>query len=328
MAGSARSSGRSGKVSAQMLGNPRYRDAMARRPARSVEPRRQPLLPWVPPMRSGSSPGDGGALSGFSTEEADRIASSDPFAAQFLRPMVGAKEIRSGTETWCLWLPGANPESVRSSPELAVRIDRVRAFRAGSAQEKVRVAATRPQEFLEVRQPWDDYLAVPNRVPASWRYVPTIRLDREFIAKNSLNLVESLDPLVIGYVNSRAFALWCEAVDAGGGGGRKLPPTLTYNTFPFPELGESDDELKDAADFLVYARLYNLKGGLDELYDNPDKMPEPIKKAHKALDAVVMESFGLGSDASDDELLNVMFARYDELTNPHPSDPPASRRAA
>ena len=191
------------------------------------------------------------------------------------------------------------------------------------------MAAGRPQEFLEVRQDDGEHFVVPNKVPTQWRHIPTIRLADGVIAKNSVNLVESLDPLVVGYVNSRAYALWCEVVDGGtSGGGRSLPPGTTYNTFPFPELGEEDDAIRDGTKALMLARSYGLIGTLDDLYGDPELTPEPVKKAHAELDRRVASAFGLPVDATDDELREALFLRYDKLTTTQPEKPPSHRQAA
>jgi hypothetical protein len=301
---------------------------MSQRRRRIVQSRRSPLVTWLPPMRTGNRPVDGGALAGISAQEAERISQTDQVAAKFLRPYVGSDELRKGREAWCLWLSGIEPDVVRSSPELEARVERVRAFRSSSAQERVRAGVARPHEFLEIRQQPSACIALPRTVPSSWSHIPSFELVDGTVAKNNVNVIESLDPLIIGYLNSRAFALWCDAVSSEGGSGRNLPPSSTYNTFPFPELGEDDENIKDAARALLLARSYHLKGTLDDLYQNPEETPDPVKKAHSMLDGAVAKAFGIDASASDEEVLEALFSRYEALLAPGPEVPPAQENAA
>ena len=302
---------------------------MADRPRRSVTPRRQPLVPWVPPMRSGSRPVDGGALTGISEEEAARIASTDPIAARYLRPLVGADGQRPGSEEFCFWLTDARPQDLAASPELQRRIELVRDYRTKSKQERVRQGASRPERFLELRQPADSYLVSATRVADTSLYVPTVAVPGSFIARNSVHTVDSTDPLVVGVMNSRLYRLWAQASSPSSGGGQKLPPSLVYNTFPFPELSKKErKEFEMAVKFLMMSRTHHMETTMDALYSDPDKMPEQLKTAHQALDAVVANAFGLEEEWSDEDALDVLYERYESLVTGSGDEPPSEPFAA
>ena len=67
-------------------------------------------------------PNDGGFLSNISKEEAAEIRQNDPTAAKYLRRLVGARELVHNEERYALWLVGANPADLRTSPELSRRV--------------------------------------------------------------------------------------------------------------------------------------------------------------------------------------------------------------
>ena len=279
-------------------------------------------------MRSGSRPVDGGALTRISRVEAERISSSDPIAAKYLRPYVGAESQRPGGE-FCFWLPGATPQDLSSSPEIQRRLELVRAYRAQSSEEKVRQAASRPEQFFEIRQPADSYLLAATQVAATAIYAPAFEVPAGFIAKNSVHIVDSTDPLVVGVMNSRLYRLWAQASSPSGGGGQKLPPSLVYNTFPFPELNKKErKEFEMAVKFLMMSRTHHMETTMDVLYSDPEKMPEQLKNAHNALDAVVADAFGLDAGWSDDDALDVLYERYEGLVAGGGDEPPSEPLAA
>jgi len=280
-------------------------------------------------MRSGSRPVDGGALTGISGEEAARIASSDPVAARYLRPLVGAEGQRRGGEEFCFWLPGATAQDLAASPEIQRRLEVVRQYRAQSNREKVRQGSNRPEQFLELRQPADAYLVAAAQVAATSLYAPAVEVPSGYIAKNSVYTVDSTDPLVIGVMNSRLYRLWAQASSPSGGGGQKLPPSLVYNTFPFPELSKKErKEFEMAVKFLMISRTHHMETTMDALYSDPEKMPEQLKNAHRALDNVVAQAFGLEGDWSEDAALDVLYERYEELVAGGGDQPPSEPFAA
>lgn len=74
-----------------------------------ITARRKPLHPGTQPMDYGSKPTDGGFLSNISEAEADEIRATDAVAAQYLRRLVGARELIHNEVRFCLWLVDANP---------------------------------------------------------------------------------------------------------------------------------------------------------------------------------------------------------------------------
>src|SRR5450631_3232026 len=61
--------------------------------------------------------------------------------------------IAPGRERWCLWLVHADPRDIRTSPELAKRLQAVRKYRSDSKRATTRHLAATPGLFGEIRQP-------------------------------------------------------------------------------------------------------------------------------------------------------------------------------
>jgi len=231
-------------------------------------------------------------------------------------------------ESWCFWLPGATPQDLADSPELTSRLEVVRGHRAASGRPKEMAGALLPQTFLENRQPAGEYLVVPNSTAASWDYVPTLLLGPEVIAKNSVHIVDPVVPSVPGFIESRAYAVWCSMQSGGSGLPRRLGPTTSYNTFPFVAVGPEEEEaLAQAYKQVLLARSYTMQGKLDDFADR-SKMPEPLRKAHDKLDKLVAQVLGYDESADENVILSVLMERHDELLGPSTPNPTSHRKAA
>jgi hypothetical protein len=112
-----------------------------------------PLSVVLPKMSFGSMPRDNGHISKISFAEAEEIRASDPIAAKFLRPLIGAEEMINGGDRYCLWLENASPTELNSSPNLKQRVKAVQEMRLGSAASSTRAAAKTPHLFVQRAQP-------------------------------------------------------------------------------------------------------------------------------------------------------------------------------
>jgi hypothetical protein len=279
-----------------------------------ITSRAHPISPEMPPMDFGSMPNDGGHLSDIDADEAARIRESDPVAAKYLHRLVGARELIHNEERFCLWLEGANPNDLRTSPELAKRIEAVRDLRQASKREATKKLASRPAEFGEIRQPKSDYIAVP-RVSSELRdYVPMAVMPPEVITNDALLVVPMKSLSTFGFLQSRAFAVWNKAVSGRLKSDTRISATITYNNFVAPTLTEEQRQtIERGAESVLVARSSFAYNTLADLY-GANSMPPALRRAHESLDAAVLRAFGLRATASDEEILAVLFERYKEAT--------------
>ena len=265
-------------------------------------------------MDFGSMPNDGGHLSDIDAAEAERIRVSDPVAAKYLHKLVGARELIHNEERFCLWLEGANPNDIRTSGELAKRVEAVRDLRSNSKRAATQKLASRPAEFGEIRQPRTDYIAVPGVSSENREYVPMAVMAPEVITNNALLVVPMKSLATFAFLQSKVFAIWNAAVSGRLESRFRISATITYNTFVAPTLDEEGRQLLErGAESVLVARSSFAYNSLADLYD-ANAMPPALRRAHDNLDAAVLRAFGLSTKATDDEILATLFQRYEEAT--------------
>jgi hypothetical protein len=279
-----------------------------------VSARKSPIQPFVQKMDYGSKPTDNGLLSDLSTSDVASITASDPIAAKYIRPLLGAKELLNNTERYCLWLVDAEPSDIRRSPVLSERVGAVREFRSSSKKAQTRDDAQRANEFQEVRQPTSNYLAVPLTTSEEREYVPIALLDSMVIASNAISVVPDGSLTTFGVLMSKPFNVWNKTVSGRLESRTRISNTITYNNFPFPETSQEQTvKIESAAQEVLEARKRYPNSSLADLYD-PKAMPNDLRKAHQSLDKAVLSAFGLPASATDEQVLAELFKRYEELT--------------
>jgi hypothetical protein len=279
-----------------------------------VSSRRRPLSVETPPLDNGNKPADGGFLSDISVEEAKAIQANDPVAAQYLRRIVGARELIHNEERYCLWLLGASPTDIRSSPELRSRTASVRNMREQSTKAKTKADANRPAEFQEIRQPSQDFIAVPKITSEEREYVPIALFTKDIIVNDRVSIIENGSLSLFGLISSKPFNVWNKAVSGRLESRTNISSLITYNNFPFPKVSEPHEkEISQLAEAILTTREQFATSSLADLYD-PNSMPPSLRKAHEALDKAVLKAFGMKPSLSDNEILRRLFELYKEQT--------------
>lgn len=89
---------------------------------------------------------------------------------------------------------------------------------------------------------------------------------------------------------------------------------IVYNNFPVPPLSDDmKEKLTVAALRVLDVREYYCEKTLAELYD-PDKMPDDLRAAHTAVDALVDSIYSKRGYETDEERLSDLFALYALMT--------------
>ena len=291
-----------------------------------VSARRNPISPDAEKMDFGSMPNDGGHLSDISSEEATQIRANDAIAAKYLRKIVGARELIHNEERYCLWLQGANPNDLRTSPELSKRVSAVRELRGKSKREATKKLATRPGEFGEIRQPEADYIAVPRVSSENREYVPMAVLSPDVVTNDAVLVVPMKSLATFGFLQSRVFAVWNGTVSGRLESRFRISATITYNNFVLPHLSEEQRELIErGAEAILVARSSFPYNSLADLYE-PSSMPPALRRAHEKLDEAVLRAFGLQPSASDEEILATLFQLYSDAVGQLETTTVARRR--
>ncbi|WP_115243554.1 DNA methyltransferase [Corynebacterium renale] len=277
-----------------------------------VTKRSKPLSVTVAKVGYGSKPVDGGHLvpkAGTPKPE------HDPIAMKYVRRFLGAQELLHGVDRWCFWLTELEATDVKRSVVLADVLKGVVAFRSASKKAATQADAATPALFSEIRQPETDYLCIPSVVSETRRYFTAQRLNSDVISSNLVFTAEDSDGLQFALISSSMFITWQKTVGGRLKSDLRFANTLTWNTFPVPELDEKTKQrIIDAGQKVLEARELHPERSLAEHY-NPLAMDPALLKAHDALDREVDKAFGaerkLTSERQRQELL---FENYARLT--------------
>lgn len=302
------------KAEAQLLWANQINPYLLDAPNILITARSKPLDPSTQKMEKGNIPTDGGFLSNISLDEAMEIEKNDPTAGKYLRRLVGARELIHDEKRYCLWLVGANPADLRTSPTLVSRLRSVRELREASPKKMTQRDADRPGEFQEIRQPSTDFIAVPLHTSEDREYVPIARFSPDVITNNAVAIVADANLTTFAVLNSRLFNVWNKAVSGRIKNDTRISNTITYNNFPFPSLSADETkEVEELAQGVLDVRASYPENSLADLYDR-NGMPSDLRKAHQALDKAMLKVVGLKANASDEQILENLFTRYSDLT--------------
>lgn len=281
-------------------------------PRTLVEKRTRPF-PGMPPVNYGSKPVDGGNLI-VEPGDYQRVA-GDPIAAKYLRRFVGTRELLYGEDRWCLWLVDLDPADVHHSTVLRERLAAVRTERAKSTKPQTRALADTPHLFAEIRQTDASYLCIPRHVGEGRRYFTAARLDSDVIASDAVFTCPDPDGFVFAVSASSMFITWQKTIGGRIRADIRFANTLTWNTFPLPDItAQQRSQIIAAGEAVVAARRLHPERSLEQHYD-PLAMDAVLVRAHDALDSVLDRAFGASRRCtSETERQRLLFARYVELT--------------
>ncbi|MCA9684834.1 MAG: hypothetical protein KC457_21805, partial [Myxococcales bacterium] len=280
-----------------------------------VEKRMKPLSPSLPEIESGSKAVDWGYLT-IEEGEIDEVR-ADPVAKKYIRPYLGGDELINNIARWCLWLEELDPKDIRKSKLLADRVAEVQSKRAASKKAPTRAISSTPHLFGERRQPSTAYLGIPQTFSESRRYATAARLPKTTIASIKLFTAPDQDGYLFAIISSSMFIVWQKTV----GGRLKSDPsfsnTLVWNNLPLPLVGDGlRSRIIAAGQAILEARESYPQRSLAEHY-NPLSMDAGLVAAHDNLDRLVDSAFGAKRTcASVRERQNILFARYQEMTDP------------
>ena len=281
-----------------------------------------PFIP-VPVPVEGNRPEDNGGLI-VTDEEALEIRASDTIAANYLRPLIGAKEMLQGTRRWCLWLVGASPHDLATSPVLQKRLAIVRQARLRAVDNtnnearkaKLRRLADTPSLFTAIRQPDTSWLCLPAHSSENRRIVPMALFGPGDIAHNSTLLLPDPPMWLIGILQSAMFDAWIRSICGRLKSDIRIEADMGYNAFPFPARSDSKEaDVASAMHSVFAARAAHPESSLADLY-GPLSTPLDLGRAHDALDRTVDGWFAPRRRfIGDGDRLAALLERYEALTS-------------
>lgn len=274
----------------------------------------KPISSVVPPANFGTMPLGRSLI--VNSEDYSEVA-DDPIAKGYLRPFRQARELIHNKERWCLWLEDLKPTDLQRSPVLKKRISQNKEFRENSAlggdAYKYRNS---PHLFRPNKhRPTVPYVGIPKNFSETRPYCTVQLLAPEVIAGDQLYTAEDPDGLLFALISSSMFMTWQKTV-----GGRlesriRFANTMTWNTFPVPNLtAKQRESIIRAGQKIVAARELHPERSLAEHY-NPLAMSPELLKAHGDLDREVDKAFGAPKKlTTEQQRLALLFKNYVELT--------------
>lgn len=279
-----------------------------------VKKRSKPVSSELPITRFGSKPTDGGNLI-VEIDEYQQVK-NDPVAAKYLRPFRMGRELVRGLDRWCLWMADDDfdPKDIQKSVLLKSRVAQVRKVRLASKKRATQESALTPHLFQENHQPDEPYVGIPAVVSETRRFYTAQLLSRSVIAGNKLYTAVDPEGLLFGLISSSMFITWQKTIGGRLKSDLNFANTLTWNTFPVPELSDKQrNAIIKAGQKVLDARALHPERSLADHY-NPLAMDPALVKAHDALDREVDRAFGAPRKLTvERQRQELLFSNYVEL---------------
>ena len=276
-----------------------------------IENRRQPIS-TIPEIVFGSMANDGGFLI-LQDDEKENLIKSQPLAAKWIRPFLGAEEFINNKSRWCLWLAGINPSELRTIPEVYERVLSVKKHRLSSNRAATNKLANTPYLFGEIRQPSSIYLMLPRVSSELRKFIPIGYLPPEIIASDAALTISNATLFHFGILTSTQHNAWMRTVAGRLKSDYRYSANIVYNNFPWPTPTDAQrSAIETAAQGVLDARAHYPDSSLADLYD-PLTMPPELVKAHAKLDKAVDAAYRYKGANSDAERVAFLFGLYQDL---------------
>lgn len=271
-------------------------------------------------MVNGNKPTDGGHLL-LTPAEKDELIALYPEAKHLFKKLIGAEEYLKAKERWCLWLNNYDISELNKFPKILERVNLVKKFREKSVKKATQSAATIPHLFEQIRQnTLCDFILIPRVSSERREYVPIGFMDKDCITNDSSFIIPQGGLYELGILMSAMHNDWMRIVCGRLESRYRYSASVVYNCFPWPQVSDKKKQkiIELAEEILLIREDYPAKT-LAELYD-PDHMPEPLRAAHKALDAAVDKLYRSKPFIDASERISHLFELYSILRDLKPED--------
>ncbi len=266
----------------------------------------------LPIMVRGSSPVDGGHLI-LAESEKNELLRTFPSAGKFVKFLVGADDYLNGKLRWCLWIDEEDKEEALSIPFIQQQIDLVRVFRLKSKKIATQKASITPYKFFETKHSNGNSVIIPRVTSERRQYLQIGFLDKSYVVLDSAQVIYDCEPYVFSIVSSHIHLVWTAVVSGRLKSDYRYSGSLTFNTFPFPAISETQkQELTHFTFRILEEREKHPEKTLAQLYD-PDKMPDGLREAHQLNDLAVERCYRSKPFESDEERLENLFKLYEKM---------------
>lgn len=251
----------------------------------------------------------------FTKEEKDDFLIIEPDSKKYFRPVVSAYEFLNNKERWCLWLVDALPNDLKKMPNILKRLQIIKENRGKSTRSQTLKAAETPGLFAEIRQPKNNYLAVPITSSENRKYIPIGFFSSEYITSAGIHVIPNATKYDFGIISSAMHVAWVSYTCGRLESRFRYSNTIVYNNYPWPEAPTDKQKkvIEDAAQAVLDTRGQFPDSSLANLYD-PYTMPPILVKAHQALDKAVDQCYRSVSFDSETKRVEYLFELYEKYT--------------
>lgn len=160
------------------------------------------------------------------------------------------------------------------SSVLKKRVEAVREMRLGSKKKATQRSADTPYLFQENHQPDCAYVGIPRVVSETRKFYTAAHLDPDVIAGDKVYVAVDPEGILFGLISSSMFITWQRAIGGRLESRLSFANTLTWNTFPVPELDEKTRQrIIKAGKKVLDARALHPERSLAEHYNPPCNVP-------------------------------------------------------
>jgi hypothetical protein len=279
----------------------------------SIVEKRSKTLSKLTQMDYGTKTVDGGFLT-LNSQERETIISTDRNSITFIKKFTGSNEFLNGIERHCLVINSDNLEEAMLISEIKKRIENVRLMRLSSSKKATKERANFPYEFGESRYVnSNSTILIPRHSSERREYIPFGFINGDYIISDSAQAIYNPEPSVFSIISSKFHMTWVRAVAGRLKTDYRYSSTLCYNTFPFPQISNSQKEELTQCVFKILEERENYsEKTLAQLYD-PVKMPEGLREAHRLNDLAVERCYRSKPFESDEERLEYLFKLYEKM---------------
>ena len=262
-------------------------------------------------MSKGNMPNDGGNLI-LNDNEYNQLINEYPQSKVLIKKYIGAVELIQRTNRWCLWITDKEKSLAELIPPLRKRIEKVFEIRNASKRVATNKTAKTPHKFAEIHSEPTNALVIPRVSSERREYIPIEFISNDSVCSDATQAIFDSPSYLFSILSSSLHILWVKTV--GGRLATRLRySSLCYNSFPVPEIGNTDESLLNKNTFAILdIREKYPDQTFAQLYD-PKKMPDDLKKAHLKNDKLVDKIILGKNDLNDNERLIVLFKMYREM---------------
>ena len=283
-----------------------------------VDSRPDPLVQFLPAMLTGSVLNDGGNLI-LSQDETRQITEAHAFAASWIRPFFGSRDLLHGHTRSCLLIHDDQFDAAKTVPDIYNRLSEVAKLRRKSKKAETREKlAAFPYRFQhQAPIPGSHVIVVPSVCSERREWFPVGVLPRGTVISNLAFMLVDAPLWCMALIASRLHLVWIGTVCGKLEDRYRYSNTLGWNTFPVPTLTRGNrKDLTVCAEDILLARETHFPATIADLY-TPEAMPDNLRAAHDRNDEVLERIFIGRRFNNDTERLERLFDMYRKTVAPN-----------